>query len=113
MNILETLQKIAATTERLDRALTEIDCGRAERQRFEDATTARMERLEAQLSEMRERLARLETARDADRSQMAAELARFKAEVERAELRLARMLPAQSEPPALSESEEGKSRRDG
>jgi primosomal protein N'' len=105
MNILETLQKIAATTERLDMALAEIERERAERQRFEDATTARMERLEAQLSEMRERLARLETAREADRSQMAAELARFKAEVERAELRLTRLLPAQSETPALPECE--------
>jgi len=45
MNILETLQKIAATTERLDMALAEIERERAERQRFEDAATARMERL--------------------------------------------------------------------
>jgi len=54
---------------------------------------------------MRERLARLETAREAGHSQMTAELARFKAEVKRAELRLTRLLPAQSEPPALPESE--------
>jgi uncharacterized protein involved in exopolysaccharide biosynthesis len=57
------------------------------------------------MRDVRERLTRLETAREADRSQMAAELARFKAEVERAELRLTRLLPAQSEPPALPESE--------
>ncbi|MDQ3814486.1 MAG: hypothetical protein M3347_11105 [Armatimonadota bacterium] len=47
------------------------------------------------MADVRERLARLEAAREADRAQMQAELARFKAEVERAELRLSRMLPEQ------------------
>jgi hypothetical protein len=60
MNILETLQRIAATTQRLDMALAEIERQRAERQRFEDAITARMERQEAQLADIRERLTRLE-----------------------------------------------------
>jgi primosomal protein N'' len=101
MNILETLQRIAATTQRLDMALAEIDRQRAERQRFEDAVTSRMERLQAQLTEIRERLTRLEASREADRSQMAAELARFMTELERAELRLTRLLGGQSEPPAL------------
>ena len=42
MNILETLQRIAATTQRLDMALAEIDRQRAERQRFEDAVTGKL-----------------------------------------------------------------------
>ncbi|MDW8365767.1 MAG: hypothetical protein RMK49_08000 [Abditibacteriales bacterium] len=59
--------------------------------------------MEEILMDIRERLARLEAARDFDRAQMAADLARFKAEVERAELKLSRMLSAPSEPPAPSE----------
>ncbi len=84
-------------------ALAEIDRQRAERQRFEEAVTARMERMEAQLTDIRERLTRLEASREADRSQMGAEVARFKAEVERAELKLTRLLAPQSEPPGLPE----------
>jgi predicted nucleic acid-binding Zn-ribbon protein len=56
------------------------------------------------VQDLRERVVRLETGRGADRAQMEAELARFKAEVERAELRLARQLPS-PEPPALPEKE--------
>ena len=97
----EPLQRIAATTQRLDMALAEIDRQRAERQRFEDAVTGRMERQQAQIAEIRERLTRLEASREADRSQMAAELARFMTELERAELRLTRLMGGQSEPPAL------------
>ena len=54
---------------------------------------------------MRERLARLEASRDADRAQMQAELARFKIEVERAELRLTRILPARGEQSTPPEQE--------
>ncbi|MBI3921210.1 MAG: hypothetical protein HY318_07320 [Armatimonadetes bacterium] len=106
MNILETLQRIAATTQRLDMALVEIERERAARQRFEDAIVNQTGRLEVRVSEMRERLARLEASREADRSQMSAELARFQAEVERAEMRLTRFLPAQSEPRVLPDCEE-------
>ncbi|MDQ3812465.1 MAG: hypothetical protein M3347_00785 [Armatimonadota bacterium] len=101
MNILETLQHIATTTQRLDAAVAEIERERAERRRFEDAVIARLERLETHIIEIRERLASLEASRDADRSQIAAEIARFKAEVERAELKLSRMQSAQHEPPTL------------
>lgn len=54
--------------------------------------------LSRELGDLRERLVRLETARDADRAQMAAEVARFRAEVERAEIRLARAAPPASLP---------------
>jgi SMC interacting uncharacterized protein involved in chromosome segregation len=50
------------------------------------------------MQDIRDRLTRLETAREADRAQIAAELARFKTEVERAELRLTRLLPAAQNP---------------
>jgi uncharacterized protein involved in exopolysaccharide biosynthesis len=62
------------------------------------------------MREVRERLARLEASREADRSQMAAELARFQVEVERAEIKLSRLLLAQSLPPVQpGTEEEGKS----
>jgi len=54
------------------------------------------------VADLRERLARLEASREADRAQIQADLARFSADVERAELRLTRLLPsggAQPEPP--------------
>lgn len=73
MNILETLQRIAATTQRLDMALAQIERERSERQRVEDAIVARLERIDAQISDVRERLTKLEVSREADRSQMAAE----------------------------------------
>jgi predicted nucleic acid-binding Zn-ribbon protein len=57
------------------------------------------------VQDVRERLVRLETSRQADRSQVEAEIARFKVEVERAELRLSRLPPAQQEPPALPSTE--------
>jgi len=57
-----------------------------------------VQRLEGDVGDLRARVARLETLREADRAQMSAELARFKAEVERAELRLARRLPPNTEP---------------
>jgi hypothetical protein len=49
------------------------------------------------------RLARLEASRDADRAQMQADLSRFKAEMERAELRLTRLLQSRAEQPPLLE----------
>lgn len=54
---------------------------------------ARIEQVENQVGDLRERLARLEASKEADRSLIQAEIARFKAEVERAEVRLGRMLP--------------------
>lgn len=53
--------------------------------------------LQADIQYLRERHTRLEAFKDATRAELAADLATFKAEVERAELRLAPMLPA---PPA-------------
>ena len=52
-----------------------------------------------EIQDMRERLVRLEAGREADRAQAQAEIARFKAEVERAEMRLSRLLPAPDEKP--------------
>jgi SMC interacting uncharacterized protein involved in chromosome segregation len=51
------------------------------------------------LREVRERLVRPAASREADRAQAAAELAQFKAEVERAEVRLSRMLPSKQPKP--------------
>jgi regulator of replication initiation timing len=61
--------------------------------------------LEADFHDLRERLVRLETSRDADRSHMETEISRFKLEVERAELRHSRALPAAStlDPPTAPE----------
>jgi predicted nucleic acid-binding Zn-ribbon protein len=98
-NILQSLQRFATIVHRLD-VLTE------EVRDLRTAAFSRIERLEDQMAGVRERLARLETAREADRAQMQADLARFKAEVERAEFRIARLLPAQAEPPALPEDGE-------
>jgi predicted nucleic acid-binding Zn-ribbon protein len=95
-NLWQSLQKIATIVHRLE-ALTE------DVRELRIAATSRLEKLESQIADMRERLARIEASREADRAQMQAELARFKVEVERAELRLARPLPAQGEPPALPE----------
>jgi uncharacterized protein involved in exopolysaccharide biosynthesis len=96
--LLETLQKIATAVHRLDALAEDV-------RELRTAVSARLERLEEQLADMRERLARLEASRDADRAQMQAELARFKIEVERAELRLTRLLPAHGEQSALPEQE--------
>lgn len=49
------------------------------------------------------RLAGLEASRDANRAQMQADLSRFKAEMERAELRLIRLLQSRAEQPPLPE----------
>jgi predicted nuclease with TOPRIM domain len=113
-SVLQSLQKFATIVHRLD-ALTE------EVRDLRTAAFSRIERLEGQMAEVRERLARLEASheadlpkrvarleasRAADRAQMQADLARFKAEVERAEFRIARLLPAQAEPPALPEDGE-------
>ncbi|MBV9864663.1 MAG: hypothetical protein JO316_04890 [Abitibacteriaceae bacterium] len=46
------------------------------------------------LQDLRDRVVRLEAQREADRAQIMAEVAQFKTEVERAELRLSRQLPA-------------------
>jgi hypothetical protein len=96
--LLETLQKIATAVHRLDALAEDV-------RELRTAVSARLERLEEQLADMRERLARLEASRDADRAQMQAERARFKIEVERAELRLTRVLPARGEQPAPPEQE--------
>ena len=88
--LLETLQKIATAVHRLDALAEDV-------RELRTAVSARLERLEEQLADMRERLARLEASRDADRAQMQAELARFKIEIERAELRLTRLLPVRGE----------------
>ena len=99
--LLETLQKIATVVHRLDALADDL-------RELRTTMTARLEKMEGHLSDMRERLARLEAARDADRAQMQAELSRFKAEVERAELKLARLLPPspQNEPRSLPEPED-------
>ena len=94
-SFLQTLQKIATVVYRLD-VLTE------DLRELRTVVSTRIERLEGQVADLRERLARLEASREADRAQMQADLARFSAEVERAELRLTRLLPRggeQSEPP--------------
>jgi uncharacterized protein involved in exopolysaccharide biosynthesis len=96
--LLETLQKIATAVHRLDALAEDV-------RELRTAVSTRLERLEEQLADMRERLARLEASRDADRAQMQAELARFKIEVERAELRLTRLLPARGEQSAPPEQE--------
>lgn len=86
-NILQTLQRYATIVQRLDDLATE-------QHDFTKTVAARLERLETQLADIRERLARLETSRNADRAEMQADIARFKVEVERAELKLTRLLPA-------------------
>jgi hypothetical protein len=70
----------------------------AEQRDYTKTVSARIERFEAQLADIRERLARLEAARNADRAEMQADIARFKVEVERADLRLARLLPVPGRP---------------
>jgi uncharacterized protein involved in exopolysaccharide biosynthesis len=97
--ILETLQKIATAVHRLDVLSEDLRELRA-------AVGTRLDRLEGQLADVRERLARLEASRDADRAQMQADLARFRAEMERAELRLTRLLQARPEQPWLPEQGE-------
>ena len=94
-SILETLQKIATVVHRLDSLAEDL-------RELRTAVSTRIERLEGQVADLCERLARLEASREADRAQMQADLARFSAEVERAELRLTRLLPRggeQHEPP--------------
>ena len=94
-SILETLQKIATVVHRLDSLAEDL-------RELRTAVSTRIERLEGQVADLRERLARLEASREADRAQMQADLARFSAEVERAELRLTRLLSRggeQHEPP--------------
>ena len=95
-NILQTLQKIATVVQRLDTLTDDL----------RELRTTISTRLEVQVTDLRERLARLEASRAADLAQMQAELARFKAEVDRAELRLGRSLPPQSERPSLLEQEQ-------
>jgi uncharacterized protein involved in exopolysaccharide biosynthesis len=97
--ILETLQKIATAVHRLDTLSEDL-------RELRTAVGTRLERLEGQLADVRERLARLEASRDADRAQMQADLSRFKAEMERAELRLTRLLQTRAEQPPLPEQGE-------
>jgi uncharacterized protein involved in exopolysaccharide biosynthesis len=98
-SILQTLQKIATAVHRLDALAEDL-------RELRTTVGARLDR-EEQFADVRERLARLEASRDADRAQMQADLARFKTEVERAELRLTRLLQTQREQPALPEQEKG------
>ena len=85
-NILQSLQKLVTLAQRLDAVIKEV-------QELKTVTTLRIDRADGQIADLRERLARLEATREADRMQAQAELARFKAEVERAEMRLNRVLP--------------------
>jgi regulator of replication initiation timing len=62
-------------------------------------------RIRLEVQDLRDRLIRVEASREADRSHLEAQVARFQAEVERAELRLTRLLPPQTEPPALPHPE--------
>ncbi len=94
MNLLETIQHLVTVSQRLDAVVADISEDRIERRAFGERVTARLDRVDGQVSDLRERVVRLETARESDRTQAAAELARFMAEVDRAETRLARMLPA-------------------
>ena len=87
VSLLQTLQKIATVVHQLDVLTQDLRTLRT-------TVSARLERLEGQLADVRERLARLEALRDADRAQIHAELSRFSTEVERAELRLTRLLSA-------------------
>jgi uncharacterized protein involved in exopolysaccharide biosynthesis len=99
-SILQTLQKIATAVHRLDVLAEDL-------RELRTTVRARLDRVEEQIADIRERLARLEASRDADRAQMQADVARFKTEVERAELRLTRLLQAQGEQPSLPEKEKG------
>jgi uncharacterized protein involved in exopolysaccharide biosynthesis len=90
--ILETIQKIATAIHRLDALAEDL-------RELRTAVGIRLDRLEGQLADVRERLARLEASRDADRAEMQADLSRFKAEMERAELRLTRLLQPRAQPP--------------
>jgi septal ring factor EnvC (AmiA/AmiB activator) len=92
--ILETIQKIATAIHRLDALAEDL-------RELRTAVGTRLDRLEGQLADVRERLARLEASRDADRAQMHADLSRFKAEIERAELRLTRLLQSRVGQPPL------------
>jgi chromosome segregation ATPase len=120
-NILQSLQKIATVVHRLDevtedqRELRATFTARFEkleshvadvRERLEGHLADLRERLEDQVADLRERVIRIEVSRESDRAQLQADLARFKAEVERAEFRIARLLPAPAEPPALPEDGE-------
>jgi uncharacterized protein involved in exopolysaccharide biosynthesis len=49
------------------------------------------------VNNLSERVVKLEVSREADRAEMAAELARFKIEVERAEMKLTKLLPPSSD----------------
>jgi uncharacterized protein involved in exopolysaccharide biosynthesis len=98
--LLETLQKIATAVYRLDRLAEDL-------RELRTTVTARVERLEGQLADVRERLARLEASRDADHTRMQADLARFGAEVERAELRLTRLLQMRAAQPPLPDQDAG------
>lgn len=97
-NILQTLQKVASALHRLDLQKEEI-------RELREVVNTGFDKLGAQVADLRERMARLEAFREADRSQMQTDLARFKAEVERAEFRIARLLPARAESPALPDDE--------
>lgn len=98
-NLLQTVQRIATSIQRLDALIEEHKLFEARitarMERLEEQVTHLRERLETQATDIRERLARLEASREADRAQAQADLARFMAEVERAETRLSRMLRTQ------------------
>jgi chromosome segregation ATPase len=87
--ILATLHKVATALHRLDDLTEDVS-------EFRQLITARIERLDGELTDARERIARLEATREADLAKLQAEASRFMAEVERAELRIAKQLPKPS-----------------
>ena len=89
-NVLQTLQKYATVVHRLDDIAEKLADLRK-------TLTDRLDRQDSQIMDLRERVTRLEATRDADRAQSQADLARFMAEVERAEMRLMRLLPKKEE----------------
>ena len=91
MSVLERLAELTRSLITTDTQLRQL---KEEHQKIEREVS----QLGLDVRDLRERVVRLETSREADRAQAAAEIARFKAEVERAELRLTRMLPPESEP---------------
>ncbi len=92
-SIIQTLQEYATLIQRLDTITEEV-------RDIRSTIGGRLERMDSQLTDLLERLARLEAGRSADRAEVQADISRFKAEVDRAEMKLTKLLPesAQSNP---------------